>query len=128
MSEENRPNWWPENPYPETVFPMHLDEYIEIVPDPRARTAVSGCLGREFWGIASKTIYDYYKKYSKAEIERKTTAWLDAIRKLRAKNSKLRRTEKAKRDLLQQRIAELEKASVATERKPSAASERGRGG
>lgn len=116
MSEETKPYWWPENPYPETVFPMHLDEYIEIVPNPRTRTALSGCLGREFWGIASKTIWDYYKKYSKAEVDRKTTAWLNAIKALRAKNSKLRRTEKAKRELLQQRINELEAASAALER------------
>ena len=57
-----KPTWWPENPYPEDVFPMHVDRYLEIVPDPRARTALSGCLGRSFWNIASRSIWDAMKE------------------------------------------------------------------
>ena len=37
---------FPENPYPESIFPMTEDEYIKFIPDPHNRTAVSGCVGR----------------------------------------------------------------------------------
>lgn len=53
-----KPEWWPKNPYPESVFPMPRDEYQIIVPDPRTRTALSGMLGRLFWNIASEAIWD----------------------------------------------------------------------
>lgn len=53
-----KPEWWPKNPYPESIFPMPREEYPEIVPDPHLRTALSGMLGREFWGIASDSIWD----------------------------------------------------------------------
>lgn len=51
-----KPDWWPKNPYPESIFPMARDEYQSVVPDPRVRTALSGMLGREFWEIASESI------------------------------------------------------------------------
>ncbi len=54
----DKPIWWPKNPYPEDIFPMVRDEYSEVVPDPTKRTALSGMLGREFWDITSKSIYD----------------------------------------------------------------------
>lgn len=54
----NKPKWWPQNPYPEDIFPMDRSEYPEVVPDPHTRTALSGCLGRMFWDIASDTIFD----------------------------------------------------------------------
>ena len=53
-----KPNWWPKNPYPEYIFPMQREKYSEVVPDPGSRTALSGMLGREFWDIASESIYD----------------------------------------------------------------------
>ena len=53
-----KPKWWPQNPYPESIFPMARKRYVEIVPDPELRTALSGMLGREFWDIASKSIWD----------------------------------------------------------------------
>ncbi len=53
-----KPNWWPKNPYPEDIFPMERDNYAEVVPDPKTRTALSGMLGREFWEIASRSIWD----------------------------------------------------------------------
>ena len=53
-----KPDWWPENPYPVEIFTMLLEDYSKIIPDPNTRTAVSGMLGREFWEIASKSIWD----------------------------------------------------------------------
>lgn len=53
-----KPNWWPQNPYPEDIFPMERDNYAEVVPDPKTRTALSGMLGREFWGIAERRIWE----------------------------------------------------------------------
>ena len=52
------PSWWPQNPYPADVFPMTVDDYVIAVPDETARTALSGCLGRLFWNIASKSIHE----------------------------------------------------------------------
>ena len=53
-----KPDWWPKNPYPVEIFPMPREDYSKIIPDPNTRTAVSGMLGREFWEIASKCIWD----------------------------------------------------------------------
>lgn len=55
---KQKPDWWPRNPYPESIFPMLRSEYAEIVPDPHTRTALSGMLGREFWEIASEAIWN----------------------------------------------------------------------
>ncbi len=55
---KSKPSWWPKNPYSKNIFPMDRDLYQDIVPDPKTRTALSGCLGREFWDIASETIWD----------------------------------------------------------------------
>jgi len=54
----NKPAWWPQNPYPTDIFPMERSEYPKIVPDPNVRGALSGCLGRVFWDIASNMIWD----------------------------------------------------------------------
>ncbi len=62
MRNEDRPIWWPENPYPESVYPMNEEKYVEAVPDPRLRTAISGSLGRHFWDLADKTIYKAWKE------------------------------------------------------------------
>ena len=61
MNKE-KPNWWPKNPYPEEIFVMKRERYAEIVPDPDLRTGLSGMLGREFWEIASNTIWDAFLK------------------------------------------------------------------
>lgn len=53
-----KPAWWPRNPYSESVFPMPREQYPNIVPNPELRTALSGMLGREFWEIASETIWE----------------------------------------------------------------------
>lgn len=55
---KERPEWWPENPYPEIVFTMTEEEYLEAVPDPLERTRISGFLGRFFWEIAENQIYE----------------------------------------------------------------------
>ena len=62
MSTEKQlfPDWWPENPYPEDIFPMTTDEYIAAIPDEDTRTAISGCLGRVFWNTASLAILEAY--------------------------------------------------------------------
>lgn len=60
MSE--MPEWWPRNPYPESVFPMPRERYPEIIPDPDTRTALSGMLGRLFWDIASETIWSAWRE------------------------------------------------------------------
>ena len=54
----NKPNWWPENPYPEDIFPMGIKEYVKVVPDDNLRSSISGCLGRFFWNIASEMIWE----------------------------------------------------------------------
>ena len=56
MSE--KPSWWPQNPYPEDIFTMTREQYIEAVPDPGLRTAITGCLARWAWGVASDMIWD----------------------------------------------------------------------
>lgn len=53
-----KPYWWPNNPYPDIIFPMTVDEYVKEIPDKLLRTRISGCLGRLFWEIASKSIWD----------------------------------------------------------------------
>ena len=53
-----KPTWWPENPYPASVFPMPREKYAEIVPDDDVRTGLSGMLGREFWDIAADAIWE----------------------------------------------------------------------
>lgn len=57
-TETEKPDWWPENPYPSEVFPMTIEEYVEMFPDERQRAAIAGCLGRQFWGLASDAIYE----------------------------------------------------------------------
>ena len=51
-----KPDWWPENPYPANVFPLTMEAYADLI-DAETRTAVSGCLGRFFWDIASDHIF-----------------------------------------------------------------------
>jgi hypothetical protein len=60
QATQPKPDWWPKNPYPADIFPLERDRYAEIVPDPDERTTLSGMLGREFWDIASETIWDRY--------------------------------------------------------------------
>ena len=57
-----KPSWWPENPYPEDVFPGSVDDYVAAVPDPKLRTHLSGALGRDFWNVASEMIWGRYRE------------------------------------------------------------------
>jgi hypothetical protein len=54
----DKPIWWPKNPYPEWMFPMTDEEYIDILPDPMTRTAVSGYSGRWAWQVAETEIWE----------------------------------------------------------------------
>ena len=58
----DKPTWWPENPYPESIFPMTIEEYVDAVPDPKLRTAISGCMARFGWKVASDQIWLRYKE------------------------------------------------------------------
>ena len=53
-----KPSFWPKNPYPESIFPMPEERYVELFPSPKFRTALSGLLGRRFWDIASEAIWE----------------------------------------------------------------------
>lgn len=55
------PEWWPECPYPESVFTMTTKKFIEAIPDETLRTSISGYCGRVFWNIASKAIFNAWK-------------------------------------------------------------------
>lgn len=63
MSQIDRPNWWPQNPYPKTIFTMTEEGYIETVPDPKLRTRISGFLGRLFWEAASDSIWEAWQNH-----------------------------------------------------------------
>ena len=41
---------------------MPRSRYVEIVPDPDVRTALSGMLGRLFWTVASDEIWERMRK------------------------------------------------------------------
>jgi len=53
-----KPDWWPECPYPEEFFPGLGEAYAKAVPDPALRTRLSGVLGRWFWRIATEAVWD----------------------------------------------------------------------
>ena len=53
-----RPSWWPKNPYPESFFPMTVDEYVQKISDRQLRTAVSGCVARWQFEVASDLIQE----------------------------------------------------------------------
>ena len=54
----NKPDWWPESPYPEDVFPMTTEQYVEAVPDSHLRSAISGHLARWAWSVAEEMIWE----------------------------------------------------------------------
>ena len=53
-----KPDWWPQNPYPKSVFTMPEEKYEQIVPDDMVRTGLSGMLGRRFWNSCSDAIWE----------------------------------------------------------------------
>ena len=56
----DKPNWFPENPYPEDIFPMTIESYVKAIPYEKQRTAISGCLGRMFFEMFSKMFEEAY--------------------------------------------------------------------
>ena len=58
---EQRPAWWPENPYPEEIFPMTVEEYVKAIPDGTLRTAISGCMARFGWEVADRNFWKAYQ-------------------------------------------------------------------
>ena len=66
---EQKPDWWPENPYPESIFKMTMEEYVEAVPDPDLRSAIGGCLGRGAWGVAEEMIWERLQEREEERIE-----------------------------------------------------------
>ena len=61
----SKPDWWPQNPYPESVFPTTIEEYVEFIPDTHNRSAISGCLGRYFWNICQDEIWKRFCEHLK---------------------------------------------------------------
>lgn len=53
----NFPSWWPECPWPASVWRMTTEEYFAFIPNEQNRTAVSGLLMREGWELACRSIY-----------------------------------------------------------------------
>ena len=51
----------PENPYPESVFPMTEEEYVKVIPDPRTRTAISGFMGRFVFEVTKRRFIEALK-------------------------------------------------------------------
>lgn len=60
--ENKRPYWWPECPYPGSVFPMTTEEYMRAIPDHKLRTAISGYLARFGWEKAEEAIWRKIKE------------------------------------------------------------------
>jgi hypothetical protein len=56
-----RPKWWPENQYPESVFTMTEEEYVDAIPDEHLRTRISGFMARFGWDRADESIYKAWK-------------------------------------------------------------------
>ena len=65
----DKPEWWPECPWPADIWPMTREEYVKAVPDGRLRTAISGLLMRMGWEIASDDIHEAMEE----ECERQRT-------------------------------------------------------
>lgn len=86
---------WPENPYPESIFPMTDDEYVRAVPDEKMRTAISGFLMRKGWEVAERQFIKvmtesthvcaedvYQEAFSRLEHEDAIDAYHEAAQKL----------------------------------------------
>ena len=69
----DKPDWWPENPYPADLFPMTVEEYVAAIPDKKLRTAISGCIGRWAWDVASDAIWE---KWDGKDISENDVWWL----------------------------------------------------
>jgi len=54
----NKPSFWPENPYPESVWPMTMDDVSYEIRDPDMLTAISGSMGRHFYNLALEDVWE----------------------------------------------------------------------
>lgn len=50
------PIWWPDNPYPKSVFTATQEDYEAAMPDDVKRTSISGFICREMFNAVSQTI------------------------------------------------------------------------
>lgn len=57
----DKPPWWPKCPYPESIFTMTHEEYVEAVPDENLRERISGLMARFGWNVASDAIFEAIK-------------------------------------------------------------------
>lgn len=89
-----KPDWWPKNPYPTDIFPMPEERYAKIVPDPELRTALSGMLGRRFWGIASETIWAAMREaYTLLQLDMRACSSDQRDQRLKTKGKTLKRSQ-----------------------------------
>lgn len=65
----NKPEWWPECPYPEDVFPGEARELVEVIPDGALRTRLAGVVGRHFWQLAEDAIWERWHEYLSDNLE-----------------------------------------------------------
>lgn len=56
MIKAKFPLWWPENPYPESIFPATAKEIRERINDDMLTTAASGSIGRFAFKATSRRI------------------------------------------------------------------------
>lgn len=77
------PEWWPENPYPESVFRMTTEQFIAAIPDENLRTSISGYCARLFFGIASQEIFKAYKSSLETGFERVPEGTMELIDEIR---------------------------------------------
>lgn len=61
-----KPDWWPECPYPEDVFPDATADWDTL--DDATKTRIGGWLGRQFWNIASASIRLAYDQHQSSEL------------------------------------------------------------
>jgi hypothetical protein len=56
----DKPEWWPKNPYFEDamVSVKNDTDYIQAIPDPNLRTAISWYLGNRMWELASEATWE----------------------------------------------------------------------
>lgn len=52
-----RPDWWPSNPFPASVFTLTAEQLRALIPSDLMRTGVAGLLMRQGWELASEAIY-----------------------------------------------------------------------
>lgn len=69
MSNQNKPEWWPENPYFESAMGSikNDDDYAKAIPDPALRTAVSWYLSNRAWELASNYISEAMNDFTEGK-------------------------------------------------------------